>query len=137
MKKKDYLSKKDKEDWLKFTKDPSPVHDKDKVYIKKDNSRKRLKFDLHGFTLDEANKKVKEIILSSYEKNYKEILLITGKGLHSSEEDVYKSTKLNKLKHSVPNFINSEPEILKLVLSINTPSEKEGGEGAILIKLKS
>ena len=137
MKKKDYLSKKDKEDWLKFTKDPSPVHDKDKVYIKKDNSRKRLKFDLHGFTLDEANKKVKEIILSSYEKNYKEILLITGKGLHSSEEDVYKSTKLNKLKHSVPNFINSEPEILKLFLSINTPSEKEGGEGAILIKLKS
>jgi len=137
VKKKDYLSKKDKEDWLKFTKDPSPVHDKDKVYIKKDNSRKRLKFDLHGFTLDEANKKVKEIILSSYEKNYKEILLITGKGLHSSEEDVYKSTKLNKLKHSVPNFINSEPEILKLVLSINTPSEKEGGEGAILIKLKS
>ena len=92
---------------------------------------------MHGFTLDEANKKVKEIILSSYEKNYKEILLITGKGLHSSEEDVYKSTKLNKLKHSVPNFINSEPEILKLVLSINTPSEKEGGEGAILIKLKS
>lgn len=137
MKKKDYLSKKDKEDWLKFTKDPSPVHDKDKVHIKKDNSRKRLKFDLHGFTLDEANKKVKEIILSSYEKNYKEILLITGKGLHSSEEDVYKSTKLNKLKHSVPNFINSEPEILKLVLSINSPSEKEGGEGAILIKLKS
>ena len=138
MKKKDYLSKKDKEDWLKFTKDPSPVHDKDKVYIKKDNSRKRLKFDLHGFTLDEANKKVREIIISCSNKKYKEILLITGKGLHSTSGDnAYVSNNLSKLKHSVPEFINTDNELKNYITSVTEANYKDGGEGAILVRLKN
>ena len=91
---------------------------------------------MHGLSLDEANKRVKEIVKSCSEKNYKEILLITGKGLHSNQEDVYKSSDLNKLRFSVPDFINSDPEISKLILSMANPSYKEGGEGALLIKLK-
>ena len=91
---------------------------------------------MHGHTLSEANKKVKEIIISCSKKNYTEILLITGKGLHSRDDDVYKSSKLSKLKYSVPEYINSEPEISKLISSITSPSDKEGGEGAILVKLK-
>ena len=91
---------------------------------------------MHGLTLDEANKKVKDIIKSCSEKKYKEILLITGKGLHSNHDDVYKSTDLSKLRYSVPEFINSDPEISKLISSIINPPQKEGGEGALLIKLK-
>ena len=91
---------------------------------------------MHGLSLGEANKRVKEIVKSCSEKNYKEILLITGKGLHSNQEDVYKSSDLNKLRFSVPDFINSDPEISKLILSMANPSHKEGGEGALLIKLK-
>ena len=135
MKKKDILSQKDKEDWKNFLKDTSLVPDKDQIN-KIQNTANKLTFDLHGLTLNEANKKVKEIIKSCSEKNCREILLITGKGLHSNQDDVYKSSNLSKLRFSVPDFINSDPEISKLILSIANPSKKQGGEGALLIKLK-
>ena len=135
MKKKASLSKKDKEDWKKFLDDTSRVPDKDQK-TRTESVINRYRFDLHGFTLDEANKKVKEIIKSCSEKNCREILLITGKGLHSNQENVYKSSDLSKIRFSVPEFINSDPEISKLILSIVNPPQKEGGEGALLIKLK-
>ncbi len=135
MKKKDSLSQKDQEDWKNFLEDPSLVPDKDKKYqITK--SKSKFSFDLHGLTLNEANKKVEEIIRSCSEKNYREILLITGKGLHSTQNDVYKSSELSKLRFSVPEFIKSNTEISKLVLSIINAPQKDGGEGALLIKLK-
>ena len=135
MKKKNFLSKKDREDWKNFLKDNSHIPDKDQVNQFK-NKDQVYKYDLHGLTLSEANKKVKEIIISCSEKNYREILLITGKGLHSRDDDVYKSSKLSKLRYSVPEYINSEPEISKLIISVVSPSRKEGGDGALLIKLK-
>ena len=135
MKKKNSLTQKDKEDWSNFLNDTSHVPDKDQT-LYTESVKNRFKFDLHGLSLDEANKRVKEIVKSCSEKNYKEILLITGKGLHSNQEDVYKSSDFNKLRFSVPNFINSDPEISKLILSMANPSYKEGGEGALLIKLK-
>ena len=135
MKKKDILSKKDKEDWKNFLEDTSYVSDKDQIY-KNNKTNEKFKFDLHGLTLDEANKKVREIIISCSKKNFKEILLITGKGLHSNQDNVYKSSRLSKLRYSVPEFISSEPEISKLILSVTTPPQKDGGEGALIIKLK-
>ena len=135
MKKKASLSKKDKEDWKKFLDDTSRVPDKDQK-TRTESVINRYRFDLHGFTLDEANKKVKEIIKSCSEKNCREILLITGKGLHSNQENVYKSSNLSKLRFSVPEYINSDREISRLILSIVNPPEKDGGEGALLIKLK-
>jgi len=135
VKKKDTLSQKDKEDWKKFVEDTSRIPDKDHKYqIKRSNNK--FRYDLHGLSLDQANKKVKEIIKSCIEKNCREILLITGKGLHSNQEDVYRSPDLSKLRFSVPEFLNSDPEISKLVLSIVNPPQKDGGEGALLIKLK-
>ncbi len=136
IKKKD-LSQEDKKVWENFIKDPFDVYDKD---IKdQTNSRKdRYKFDLHGFTLEDANKKVREILLSCIESKYKELLLITGKGIHSSnEKDAYVSKDYGKLKYSVPEFIKSNPELNKLIISIHEADIKDGGEGAILIKLKN
>tara|TARA_Y100000591_G_C21725035_1_gene640907 strand:- start:79 stop:492 length:414 start_codon:yes stop_codon:yes gene_type:complete len=135
VKKKDLLTKKDKQDWKNFLEDTSRVPDKEENYQIK-NSNSRFRFDLHGLTLDEANEKVREIVKSCIEKNFREILLITGKGLHSNQENVYKSSNFSKLKFSVPEFINSDPEISKLIISIDNPSQKEGGEGALLIKLR-
>ena len=135
MKKKYILSKKDKEDWKNFLENTSHIPDKDEK-DKINNLNNKFRFDLHGFSLEDANKKVKEIIKSCIEKNCREIFLITGKGLHSNQEDVYKSSDLSKLRFSVPEFLNSDPEISKLVLSIVNPPQKDGGEGALLIKLK-
>ena len=126
IKKKD-LSKEDKETWDNFTRQPSDIYDKD-LQIADDNPRKnRLRYDLHGFTLEDANKKVKDLILSGIRNKYKEILLITGKGLHSNtEEDTYVSKNLSKLRFSVPEFINSCDELSKFVVSISEASLKDG-----------
>ncbi len=136
IKKKD-LSQEDKKTWEDFVKNPLDIYDKDKNNLKNNSKHPRFKFDLHGFTLDDANKKVRDIILSCVKKNYKEILLITGKGIHSTNEsDVYTSKDFGKLKFSVPEYIRSNKEINRFVISIKEAGIKDGGEGAILIKLK-
>ena len=137
MSKKKDLSQKDKKTWEDYIKDPSDIYDKDKNN-QKIARKERYKFDLHGFTLDEANKKVKEILLFCTNNKYKELLLITGKGLHSSgDKDVYTSKEFGKLKFSVPEFIRTDLDIKNLIVSINLADVKDGGEGAILIKLKN
>ena len=132
------LSPEDKKNWEDYIKNPSDVFDKDKTNSIDTKKKIRFRFDLHGFTLDQANKKVKEIIISCIEKKYKEILFITGKGKHSTnDKDIYKSKDLGRLKYSVPEFINSDQELSSLIVSIRDAKIKDGGEGAIIIKLKN
>ena len=136
IKKKD-PSQEDKKTWDEYIKNPSDIYDKDKVTSDSFQRRERYKFDLHGFTLDEANNKVKEIIEYCVKNKFRELLLITGKGIHStSDEDVYISKDLGKLKYSVPEFIKTS-EFNKFIISINGAEKKDGGEGAIIIKLKN
>ena len=136
--KKKNLSEEDKKIWEDYTKSPSDVYDKEKKSIASSLRKERYKFDLHGFTLDEANIKVKEILEYCIKKNFKELLLITGKGIHSSTDaDAYISKDLGKLKYSVPEFIKTNSELNKLIISISDAERKDGGEGAIIIKLKN
>ena len=135
--KKKNLSAVEEEIWENYTKDPSDIYDKEKSNSSNSLKKKRFKFDFHGFTLNEANTKVKELILSCVKKKYKEILLITGKGLHSTtDSDTYVSKSLSKLKFSVPEFIKTNEELNKYVISISDAERKDGGEGALLIKLR-
>ena len=137
IKKKD-LSKEDINTWKSYIKNPSDIYDKDKNSLQNQERKDRFKFDLHGYTLDEANLKVRDLIIKCAKNNYKEILLITGKGLHSnSDSDAYVSKNLSKLKYSVPEFIKSNEELSKLIISLSDADLKDGGEGAILIKLKN
>ena len=137
IKKKD-LPEVDKQIWENYTKSPSDIYDKEKESLISASRKERFKFDLHGFTLEEANNKVRELILTCVKKNFKEILLITGKGLHSTtDNDTYVSKNLSKLKYSVPEFINNNNELCDYILSISEASLKDGGAGAILIKLKN
>ena len=137
IKKKD-LDQDDKKAWEEYIKDPSDIYDKDKDYSKENQRKERFKYDLHGYTLEDANRKVKEIILSCKENKYKEILLITGKGLHSTnDKDIYVSKNLGTLRYSVPEFIKSNEELNNFIISIKEADIEDGGEGAILIKLKN
>ena len=132
------LSPEDKKNWEDYIKNPSDIFDKDKTKSINTEKKNRFRFDLHGFSLDQANKKVKEIILTCTEKKYKEILFITGKGKHSTnDKDIYISKDLGRLKYSVPEFINSDQELSSLIVSIQDAKIKDGGEGAIIIKLKN
>ena len=137
MKKKQDLSDFDKNQWEKYLKDPKDIFDKELVTKKSFEKNHRLRFDLHGFTLLDANQKVRELIINCQEKGFTEILLITGKGLHSNtDRNTYVSKELSKLKFSVPEYINSQKELSDKIFSINRASVNEGGEGAIIIKLK-
>ena len=136
IKKKD-PKQKDKKIWEDYIKNPSDIYDKDQDILENTKPRERYIFDLHGFTLDEANKKVKEIIENCIRNKFSELLLITGKGIHSStDEDVYISKNLGKLKYSVPEYLKTNLELSKFIISINDADKKDGGEGAIIIKLK-
>ena len=138
MNKKKDLDQVNAKAWEEYIKNPSDIYDKDKNYSRENNRKGRFKYDLHGYTLDDANIKVREIILSCKENNYKEILLITGKGLHSkNEKDIYVSKNLGTLRYSVPEFIKSEKELSNFIISINEAEIEDGGAGAILIKLKN
>ena len=137
IKKKD-LDQDNTKAWEEYIKNPSDIYDKDKKYSEENNRKERFKYDLHGYTLDDANSKVREIILSCKENNYREILLITGKGLHSkNDKDIYVSKNLGTLRYSVPAFIKSKEELNNSIVSINEADIKDGGAGAILIKLKN
>ena len=137
MTKKKDPSQIDKKTWEEYIKNPSDIYDKDLGASNSAQRRERYKFDLHGFTLDEANNKVKEIIEYCIENKFKELLLITGKGIHStSDDDAYISKNLGKLKYSVPEFIKTS-ELKRFIISIKEAEKEDGGEGAIIIRLKN
>ena len=135
--KKKNSTQEDKKTWEEYIKNPSDIFDKEQDASGSIKRRERYKFDLHGFTLDEANNKVKEIIEYCLKNKFRELLLITGKGIHSTnDKDAYISKNLGKLKYSVPEFIKTS-ELNKFIISINDAEKKDGGEGAIIIRLKN
>ena len=136
MKNKKNLSKKDLNDWKDYLKNPTDLIDKDSQNNTTNANKGRFTFDLHGHSLIEANKKVDEIVKFCSQKKYSEILLITGKGIHSKSDNVYESKDFSKLRHSVPEYLNTNDEIKKFILKISTALDDDGGDGAILIKLK-
>jgi len=134
--KKKKNSEKDLSIWNNYIKNPTDIFDKEKN-LKKNKILDKFKYDLHGHTLLEANEKVKAVILSCVQKNYREILFITGKGIHSNtDQDVYVSKDFSKLKYSVPEFIKSDRELSKYISSVKGAENNDGGEGAIIVKLK-
>ena len=138
MTKKKGLSQEDQRVWENYTNNPSGIYDKEKNISNINQRKERFRFDLHGYTLENANHKIKEVIKYCVENRYKEILIITGKGNHStSEKDAYVSKQLGKLKHSVPEFIRSDEELSKVIISINIAKKIDGGDGALIIKLKN
>ena len=138
MKKKEDISNSDKESWEEYLKNPKDIFDKELEGKKLPSRPERCRFDLHGFTLSEANEKIRELIISCQKKSFKEILLITGKGLHSNvDKNAYVSKDLSKLRFAVPEYIKSQKELSDKVIEINEAEIKDGGEGALIIKLKN
>ena len=137
MKKKEDISNPDKESWEEYLKNPKDIFDKELDDKKLSDRPKRYRFDLHGFTLIEANEKVGDLINSCQQKGFKEILLITGKGLHSKvDQNTYVSKELSKLRFAVPEYIKSQKELSDKVVEIVQADIKDGGDGAIIIKLR-
>ena len=136
MKKKSKLSDIDKKSWEDFLKSPSNIYDKEGKTVAEKKFR-RYKFDLHGFSIEEANKKVSEVIENCYEKGFSEILLITGQGHHSNlDNNVYVSMDHSTLKGTIPEYIKNTSSLNSKIIKIENAPPKEGGKGVLKIKLK-
>ena len=130
------ISNKDKKDWEDFISGKDELPNKDLKERKNQNKKKKL-IDLHGYTLDEANKCVEEFILKSYNNNINKLIIVTGKGLHSeNDKNPYVSKDMSILKYSVPEFITKNPDLMKVIREITDADIKDGGSGAFYIYLK-
>ena len=130
------ISDKDRKDWKNFLEKNEKLPNKDlekkedKLYITKS-------IDLHGFTLDEANKKVESFITDSFHQKVSKVIIVTGKGLHSqNDKDPYISKKFGILKNSVPDYIKNNPNLMAKIKSITDAEIEDGGSGAFYVFLK-
>jgi len=132
------ISDKDKEDWANFLKNKEKMPIKD--FVKKEHIRheKIKKIDLHGYTIEEANKAVKQFIQKCFDDSITKIIVITGKGLRSKNvENPYLSKDLSILKYSVPEFIDSDENLMKMIIETKDAKIEDGGGGAFYIYLKN
>ena len=132
------ITDKDKKDWLKFVKSGERLENKDTFNKKQSSIKKEKLIDLHGYSLDDANKAIYNFIMSCYEKNVSKIKVITGKGSRSKNKDnPYQSKNLSILKHSVPDYINSNQELLKVIKSLDEYEIDDLSKGSFVILLKN
>ena len=132
----DNISDKDKKDWNKFINSTEKLPDKDFKNVEKKNNKTRS-IDLHGFTLDEANKTIENFINKAFSENINKLIIVTGKGLHSeNEKDPYVSKDLGILKYSVPEFIKSNTDLMRIIKKIDDQiNNKNSGFFSIFLKL--
>ena len=130
------ISDKDKKDWETFLSSDEKLHNKDNK-PKKTTYQKEKSIDLHGYTLDKANKYIEDFIIKSYEENVNKLIVVTGKGLHSqNEKNPYVSNDLSILKYSVPEFILKNKRLMDIIHEITDAKIEDGGSGAFYIYLK-
>ena len=130
------ISESDKKNWEDFLSNDEKLPDKDNLQLKV-NLKKTRSLDLHGKSLDQANKIIEAFIKKSYEDKIHKLIIITGKGLHSNnEKDPYVSKNLGILRYSIPEFLKNNLELMKIISSIGKASIEHGGSGAFYIFLK-
>jgi len=131
-------SDKDKQDWENFLNNKEKIPNKDFVLKKNIRFEKIKKIDLHGYTIEEANKAAEQFIQNCFDENVTKIIVITGKGLRSKNvENPYLSKELSILKYSVPEFIENNKILTKFIIEITDAKIEDGGSGAFYIYLKN
>ena len=132
----DNISDKDKKDWQTFISSKEKIVDKDF----KNQKKKLLKIksiDLHGYTLEQANIAIEQFILKAFNERVSKLIVVTGKGIHSDvEKNPYVSKDLSILKYSVPEFINNNQNLMRVINDIQDATIEDGGSGAFYIFLK-
>ena len=132
----DDISEKDKKAWENFLSSNEPLSDKDKEHKTKTFTKSRS-IDLHGYTLENANKLIENFITQSYDEGINKLVVVTGKGIHSNnEKNPYVSKDLSILRYSIPEFINNNKSLMKIIYEIKDAKVEDGGTGAFYIYLK-
>ena len=128
----------DKQDWENFLNNKEKIPNKDFVHKKSIRYEKIKKIDLHGYTIEEANKAIEQFIQKCFDENITKIIVITGKGLRSKNvENPYLSKDLSILKYSVPEFIENNKSLTQFIIEITDAKIEDGGSGAFYVYLKN
>ena len=132
------LSKKDLKTWKDFVEGKEKIYNKDSANKEYEYKKKESTIDLHGFSLDQANSKIEKFITTCFEKKIEKLNIITGKGLRSKiEQNPYQSKDLGILKYSVPEFIKSNSELMKIIKKIeDNTDDKNLGFFTLFLKIK-
>tara|TARA_B100000003_G_scaffold6309_1_gene5728 strand:+ start:193 stop:600 length:408 start_codon:yes stop_codon:yes gene_type:complete len=126
----------DKQAWENFLSNNETLPNKD-IDFEKKRSIDQFTFDFHGYSLDEANKKVFLLINDCFQNGIKKLVIVTGKGIHSkNEKDPYVSKNLSILKYSIPEYIKNNLELMDKIIKIEDAKQEDGGSGAFYIFLK-
>ena len=129
---------KDKQDWENFLNNKEKIPNKDFIHKKNIRYERIKKIDLHGYTIEEANKSIEQFIQECFDENVTKIIVITGKGLRSKNvENPYLSKDLSILKYSVPEFIEKNKSLTRLIIETTDAKIEDGGSGAFYIYLKN
>jgi len=132
----DNITEKDKKDWENFLSKKEKLPNKD-IKIDKKTTFKTRSIDLHGYSLEEANKSIENFIVTSYQEKINKLIVVTGKGIHSqNEKNPYVSKDLSILKYSVPEFISNNKNLMKIIYEMKDAKIEDGGSGAFYIYLK-
>ena len=130
------ISEKDKKDWQKFTSGKEKLPNKDSRNIVNKKIKTKL-IDLHGYTLENANQVIENFIIKSFEEGVSKLIVVTGKGLHSkNQNNPYVSKDLSMLKYSVPEFIENNKNLSKVIDYLQDARIEDGGSGAFYVHLK-
>ena len=131
------ISDKDKKDWKEFIDNNEKLDNKDKEIQKDQKNFKKKSIDLHGYTLENANKAINDFVNKCYLEGIRNIKVITGKGSRSkNKENPYLSTDLSILKYSVPNYIKNNSELMKKIKELDFDSVNNISQGTFDILLK-
>ena len=132
------LSKKDLKTWKEFIEGKDKLYNKDTIYKEPKYKKKESTIDLHGFSLDQANRRIEKFIINCYEKKIEKLNIITGKGLRSRvEQNPYQSKDLSILKYSVPEFIKTNSELMRFIKKIEDNGDnKNSGYFTLFLKVK-
>ena len=123
----DNITEKDKKDWENFLSKKEKLPNKD-IKIDKKITFKTRSIDLHGYSLEEANKSIENFIVTSYQEKINKLIVVTGKGIHSqNEKDPYVSKDLSILKYSVPEFISNNKNLMKIIYEMKNAKIEDGG----------
>ena len=132
----DNISEKDKKDWESFLSKNEKLPNKD-IKTDKKVTFKIRSIDLHGYSLEEANKSIEDFIIKSYQEKINKLIVVTGKGIHSqNEKNPYLSKDLSILKYSVPEFISNNKKLTKIIYEMKDAKIEDGGGGAFYVYLK-
>ena len=139
MKKKKFVTSKDKKDWTDFTKEIGDLRPKESDVVYNNKNKNKLKrIDLHGLSLTEANNKIESFIIESFNEGYRKLLVVTGKGSRSKTmNNPYISEELSLIRYSIPDYIKRNSNLANKIIKISKADHVDGGEGAIYIFLKN